>query len=250
MEDFGGWVVGADELCRARVAACDLIVCLAGPLYGSLTPAGPSYTEREFDAAADHGRPCLVFMTADDFPLPANLAEPDDRRARQADFRKRLLRGQVIPRFSTPAEVAVQVVQAIRNWEIGSAGLSAAGGSVLRIRRLVPVEEGAWVSHPDALVTIGRSPDSRVRIDDPEVSWEHGQILREKGRYRYRHLSETNPTFIRRRDKEMSLQPGRAAEVTLRPQDRLTIGGTTLLVDFDLLSAATAYTPTAKRPRR
>lgn len=107
MEDFGSWDEAPDDFCRAKVAECDLFVCIAGPLYGSRSPAGQSNTEREFDAAIEHKKPCLVFMTADDFPLAANLIESDEERKCQLAFRQRISTGRIITRFSTPEQVSV-----------------------------------------------------------------------------------------------------------------------------------------------
>src|SRR2546421_7829816 len=75
MEDFGAWDIASDELCTQRVAACDLFVILAGPLYGSVVESGKSYTEREYDTAESLHIPCLCFLTADDFLIPATLSE-------------------------------------------------------------------------------------------------------------------------------------------------------------------------------
>lgn len=117
MEDFGSWDEAPDDFCRSKVAESDLFVCIAGPLYGSRSPAGQSYTEREFEAALEHKKPCLVFMTADEFPLAANLIESDAQRKCQLAFRRKLSKGRIISRFSTPDHVSVNVVQAIHNWE-------------------------------------------------------------------------------------------------------------------------------------
>jgi hypothetical protein len=117
MEDFGSWDEAPDDFCRAKVAESDLVICIVGPLYGSRTPAGPSYTEREFDAAITNKKPCLVFLTADDYPLAANLIEKDEDRKCQTAFREKTSNGRMITRFSTPDQVSVKVVQAIRNWE-------------------------------------------------------------------------------------------------------------------------------------
>jgi hypothetical protein len=122
MEDFGSWDEAPDEFCRARVAECDLFVCVAGPLYGSRSPAGLSYTEREFDAAIEHSKPSLVFLTAEDYPLAANLIEADEARQSQAAFRLKAAKGRIVTRFSTPDQISVKVVQAIRNWEASRNG--------------------------------------------------------------------------------------------------------------------------------
>ncbi len=131
MEDFGSWDEAPDDFCRAKVADCDVFICLAGPLYGSVTPVGPSYTEREFQAAVDHVKPCLVFMTADDFPLPANLIESDESRQRQLVFRKAVATGRIVTRFSSPTEASMKVVQAIRNWEASRTAGSPTQASLL-----------------------------------------------------------------------------------------------------------------------
>ena len=122
MEDFGSWVDTPDDLCKAKVAECDLFICVAGPSYGSRSPAGPSYTEREFEAALQHKKPCLVFVTSEDYPLASNLIEPDEDRRCQAEFRQRVSKGRAITRFASPEQVSVKVVQAIRNWEASQAG--------------------------------------------------------------------------------------------------------------------------------
>lgn len=115
MENFGSWDQSADKFCRAEVAKCDLFICIAGPCYGSRSPAGKSYTEREFDAAKK--KPRLVFVTAKNFPLAADLIESDENRKLQAAFRKKVSKGRIVNQFKTAHDLSVQVLQAIRNWE-------------------------------------------------------------------------------------------------------------------------------------
>jgi len=117
VEDFGSIDEAPDDFCRRKVDECDLFVCIAGPLYGFRSPAGASFTEREFDAAILSKKPCLVIMTAEDYPLAANPIEADKDRECQHKFRKKISKDRIIDRFSTADEVSVKVVQAIGNWE-------------------------------------------------------------------------------------------------------------------------------------
>lgn len=117
MEDFGAVDEAADDFCRRKVGECDLVIYMAGPLYGSRTPKGASYTEREFDAAMDRKKPCLVFLTVEDFPIPANLFQSERDRKSQRAFRQKLSKGRIVTRFATSDEIAIKVVQSIRNWE-------------------------------------------------------------------------------------------------------------------------------------
>jgi Domain of unknown function (DUF4062) len=117
MEDFGSWDQEPDAFCRQKVGESDVVICLAGPLYGSLTRKGPSYTEREYDAAKAKKKPCLVFVTDEDFLLPANLFESETMRKRQQAFRKKATNGRIAVRFSGAKDIGIKVVQALRNWE-------------------------------------------------------------------------------------------------------------------------------------
>jgi hypothetical protein len=122
MEDFGSIDETPDDFCRAKVRECDLFVCIGGPLYGSVSPAGSSFTEREFDAAVAARKPCLVFITAEGYPLAANLIEADEVQKRQLAFRTKICKERIVARFSTPDQISAKVVQAIRNWEAARAG--------------------------------------------------------------------------------------------------------------------------------
>jgi hypothetical protein len=243
MEDFGSWDSNPDEVCRQLVANCELFIILGGTLYGSVAPAGESYTVREFRTAVAAGKPYLVFVTSDAFNGPGS-AEADELRARQMEFREELGRERMVSKFANPQDAALNVVKAIRNWEA-----SGAAGGASRLRLLMDGSDAPGREFSGPFVGIGRGTENAFRIDDPEVSWEHGQIVRTRGQYHYKHLSDTNSTIIRRRGREFLLRPGSHRETILCPQDRLLFGGTTVVVDFDLVGAGRGYMPTTKRPQ-
>jgi len=56
-------------------------------------------------------------MTPEDFSVRGNILHEDDGWAEQIEFRSRVQADFVIGRFSNPAEVALKVVTAVRNWE-------------------------------------------------------------------------------------------------------------------------------------
>src|SRR5262245_42740438 len=153
MEDFGSIDEAPDDFCRTKVGECDLFVCIAGWNYGSRSPAGASFTEREFDAAIDGQKTCLVFMTVENFPLAANLIETDEERECQVEFRKKVSKGRVVSRFSTADEVAVRVVQAIRNWEALRAGNPAPTHEVLLTSQIHSVSYRVTVMNETTMVS-------------------------------------------------------------------------------------------------
>lgn len=250
MEDFGAWDITPVDICRKAVANCDVFLCLVGPLFGSQCPDGMSFTQAEYQAAIDAELPRLIFMTSEDFPLPANQFETDTLRACQAAFREKVRSERVRDDFSSTTELAKKVVVAILNWENGLRGQTPGRNlSTVRIRKIAPGPAAEWLEFSECVVGIGRAPTNLIRIDASDVSWEHGQVVHMKGLYYYRHLSETNPTKILQKGRELLLRPGKVRDVQLKPGDQLTVGDTRLAIDYRLGDDWKAYQPTTCRPK-
>jgi len=102
------------------VKGCQLFIGIIGFRFGD-GPAGTkeSYTQREYQAAVEAKLPRLLFLAPDDFPVPANLREPEWKLDAQEGFRQTLRNERRILSigFTTPYELTTQVVTAIRNWE-------------------------------------------------------------------------------------------------------------------------------------
>ena len=104
-------------LCRHRVAECDVYVLVAGFRYGSPVADRPtlSYTELEFEAATELGKPRLVFLLDEESEGPGALFRDPEFGGRQEAFRQRLLldSGLTVKTVKTPAELADAVSQAL-----------------------------------------------------------------------------------------------------------------------------------------
>ena len=121
MEDFGARDDSPDEFCRGQAASCHVFVGLVGHLYGSSPPGcDESFTIREYNAACEAGRPRLIFVAPDDFPLPASLRETDEKSRKQLAFRSRVGEERIRASFHSPDDLALAVVTALRNWERGN----------------------------------------------------------------------------------------------------------------------------------
>jgi hypothetical protein len=116
MENFGARDIDSDSFCRARVGDCDIFVGILGHQYGSIDPqSGKSYTEREYDVAVEAGKPRLLFLAPEDFPVQAHLIEDESRRSRQRAFRGRAQKDRQVAFFASEDELASKVQQAIHN---------------------------------------------------------------------------------------------------------------------------------------
>jgi hypothetical protein len=116
MEDFVASDSPPLDVCRQKVAECDLFLGILGLFYGSCPPDSRlSFTELEYQAAS--GRPRLIFVTPEDFSVKGDDIEDDDRRERQQRFRRQVGQERIRSTFSSPAELANEVILAIYNWE-------------------------------------------------------------------------------------------------------------------------------------
>jgi hypothetical protein len=239
MEDFGARDELPADLCRRRVAACDLIVILAGPAYGSIGPTGTSYTEDEYDTAQAFGKPCLVFLTTDDFPVPASAVETDRGRRKQDAFRRKIA-GRTVERFGSCVELSTKVVQAIRNWEA-----SPVEHSIVRVRR-DGAKEALEFRRP--FLRFGRDPDIEVAVlDDSQVSRAHGMVFKHAGLFYYRHLSRTNVSCLTTGERDVMLRPDDQQEVALGARNQLRIGNTTLHIEVMLFQQPGQFVATDKQ---
>jgi hypothetical protein len=73
-------------------------------------------------------------------------------------------------------------------------------------------------------MSIGREHDNNIELKDPEVGRYHARILYERGRFVLEDLESSNGTWINGERSEQSI---------LKNGDRIKIGGTEMVIDFD-----------------
>ena len=117
MEDFGARAAQADGFCQAKIAECEVAVFIIGLCYGS-SPKGAkeSYTQREYLAAKEAGKPGLVFLSAEGKFYDGFVREPDRLWKKQEAFRKQLNENGIRDEFATPDKLAANVTAALSNW--------------------------------------------------------------------------------------------------------------------------------------
>jgi predicted component of type VI protein secretion system len=81
-------------------------------------------------------------------------------------------------------------------------------------------------------ITIGRSKDNTIPIDNPTVSVHHCSILHDGDRYLLRDLESTNGTRLN--SKEIT-------ESKLRPKDLLQVGSVEFLFDSEPMEAVETH---------
>jgi tetratricopeptide (TPR) repeat protein len=120
MKDFPAADQVPAELCAERVRDCDVYVGVLGTRYGSPVrdQEEVSYTELEFDTAAEAGLPQLVFVLdtgAANVGIPVSALIDTQYGDRQAAFRQRVQdSGLVTASFTDPATLGQLVERSLR----------------------------------------------------------------------------------------------------------------------------------------
>ena len=109
------------EFVQKRVQECDLYIGVIGMLFGSC-PLGSqkSFTQHEYEAAITKNMPRLIFMTTEDFRLPANLRESDTNSALQGEFRHRLQQERICKFINDERDLKASAIASLKEWEVES----------------------------------------------------------------------------------------------------------------------------------
>lgn len=140
MEDFGAIDAEPADASRRGVADSDVFVGLVGHLNGSC-PEGSdlSFTQIEYEEAKRKGKPRLLFVAHEDFPVPARLFKEETAEAsqRQLRFRETVQHERTVVRFLETGNLAADVVTALQKHQTEEAARSGKGRTKPRSRTRV-----------------------------------------------------------------------------------------------------------------
>ena len=102
------------KLDQDKVNTCDVFVIIVGHLYGSSPKGGKkSFTELEYEAAIDSGKPVYPFLASNKLLLPPELQETDAKRKKLQVLRKRLIDDHAPRYFDNADNLCAEVAAAL-----------------------------------------------------------------------------------------------------------------------------------------
>jgi hypothetical protein len=98
---------------------CDYYILIIGGRYGSTTPEGISYTEKEYDYAIERGIKVLAFLHEKPDEIPVGKTDKDvELQERLNKFREKASTGRLVEFWTKaeelPGKVALSLIQTIR----------------------------------------------------------------------------------------------------------------------------------------
>jgi Domain of unknown function (DUF4062) len=99
------------QVITRTIDQCDYYVVIVAHRYGSTTPEGVSFTEKEYDYAVGKGVPVLGFVIANEAAWPADRME-SDRRGELERFKSKV-KHKVVRFWHTASELRSQFVESL-----------------------------------------------------------------------------------------------------------------------------------------
>lgn len=133
------WEAKPDDplaVCLNRVLESDVYICVLAFRYGSIAPSGKSFTQMEYEAALSAGKKILVFMMADDHPMPPRLVDVGENREKLEQFKRLVGSNHVISQFRDETDLARKILTSVDSL-FAELGLAHNG---------IPDLDGYWAS--------------------------------------------------------------------------------------------------------
>jgi hypothetical protein len=107
---------GDDEqwkVIKRVIDECDYYVVIIAGRYGSVGPGGKSYTQMEYEYAAEKGKPVMAFLHEQPGNIPADKTEPDPNRKMALNQFRELAKQKMCKFWNSPAHLGGVVSRAV-----------------------------------------------------------------------------------------------------------------------------------------
>ncbi len=149
LEDFAASQQSAVNACLAAVRNSDVVVVIVAHKYGVI-PAGSStgFVELEFNEAIESRIPILAFKVDDEYSWPRTQSDSGELANRLEKFKERLKHEVTVEHFTTPSDLGVRLLRALRRFQKQSPDTTAVDVSAKApIDMLIKIEKHLQTLH-------------------------------------------------------------------------------------------------------
>lgn len=114
MELFPAADIDQLEYIKKVIDECDYYLLIVGGRYGSMDAAGVSYTEREYDYAAETGKVVIAFVHNDPAAIPVGKSDIDPKIIDALNaFRRKVMTGRLVKSWGNRQELEPLVLKSL-----------------------------------------------------------------------------------------------------------------------------------------
>jgi len=113
MEFFPAADEAAWEVIKRVIEDCDYYVVIVAGRYGSLSPEGISYTQKEYEYAVEKGVPVIAFLHGAPGKIAAEKTEGNEESKKKLEQFRRLCKQRLCKYWQTPDELGGAVVKSL-----------------------------------------------------------------------------------------------------------------------------------------
>lgn len=153
---------------QKQIETSDYYVLIIGGRYGSMADDKISFTEREFDFAAQSKVPALVFPIEDPTAVPVKKTDNNSKKAKKlVTFRERAMRSRTVHKWSNGDNLCLGIIQSLQNATETSARPGWIRGNIASTEELLSENRELRLENQKLKYVVTKS--SAAQISAPKV---------------------------------------------------------------------------------
>lgn len=191
-------------LIKGVIDDCDYYVVVIGGRYGSVGPAGVSYTQMEYEYAVNQGKPVIAFLHKDPGALAANKCEKTQEGREKLDRFRALAQEKMCRFWTSPADLGSVVSRSLIKLIKAHPAVGwvradllpdeSAAEDMLRMRKRIEELENSLGASPAGTEHLSQGDDS-IELSFGFATHENPETYRVKATYRKVFTATWNDLF-------------------------------------------------------
>lgn len=165
MEHLPAVASDAIDASLQMVESADIYIGIIAHRYGYVpidarNSGRTSITEMEYERAVTKNKPCLIFLIDNEYPLESFNIEKGDGALKLLEFKKRLLKDNIVKFFTSPEDLRGQIIHSLVSHRI-----TDAHNLHSKYSGIVPSRPEPYIAHPYTLIQTSQLVGREYELD-------------------------------------------------------------------------------------